>query len=87
MTGVRCETKCEEGSYGENCSEICNCKNNSSCDPQTGTCACARGWEGPDCSQPCKAGFYGIGCKEKCPVVSGKMFCFALSSNNCHVLF
>lgn len=49
--------------------------NNSSCDPQTGICICARGWEGADCSQPCKEGWYGVRCKEKCPEkMQGKNF-------------
>lgn len=66
-TGIRCETKCPEGLYGEDCHSRCECMNNSSCDPTTGSCVCARGWGGPDCSQPCKEGWYGMGCKEKCP--------------------
>lgn len=66
-TGIRCETKCPEGLYGNDCHSQCECMNNSSCDPETGTCICARGWEGVDCSQPCKEGWYGMRCKEKCP--------------------
>lgn len=65
--GIKCETQCPPGHYGENCHEQCNCKNNSSCDANTGVCVCSRGWEGPDCNQPCKEGYYGVGCKEKCP--------------------
>lgn len=66
-TGIRCETKCPKGLYGNDCHSQCECMNNSSCDPETGTCICARGWEGVDCSQPCKEGWYGMRCKEKCP--------------------
>lgn len=65
--GVKCETRCPNGKYGDECQETCNCKNNSSCDPTTGECICARGWEGENCDQPCKSGYYGYGCKEMCP--------------------
>ena len=65
--GIRCETQCPLGFYGEGCENECNCKNNSSCDPDTGNCVCAAGWEGPDCSQPCSRGWYGVRCKEACP--------------------
>lgn len=65
--GVRCETRCPIGYYGDDCQSLCKCNNNSSCDPITGACVCARGWEGSDCSQPCKHGWYGVRCKEKCP--------------------
>ena len=41
--------------------------NNSSCDPETGSCVCSRGWQGENCDKPCDEGFFGIGCKEVCP--------------------
>lgn len=73
--GVRCETHCPLGKYGPTCDQECNCKNNSSCDPDTGACVCSRGWQGDDCSKPCDPGYYGIGCKEVCPtVMRGRFF-------------
>lgn len=74
--GVRCESQCPIGFYGDDCKHQCNCKNNSSCDPHSGDCICERGWKGADCNQPCPNGFYGQGCKEKCPdIVYGNKTC------------
>ncbi|XP_013138696.1 PREDICTED: multiple epidermal growth factor-like domains protein 6 [Papilio polytes] len=65
--GVRCETQCPAGRYGEQCSERCPCANNSSCDAGTGRCQCAAGWRGPHCDQPCPPNHYGAGCLQMCP--------------------
>lgn len=73
--GVRCETHCPLGKYGPDCNLECNCKNNSSCDPETGVCVCSRGWQGEDCSKPCNQGYYGLGCKEVCPEMLGNKTC------------
>lgn len=67
LIGVKCETKCPPGKFGPTCNQECNCKNNSSCDPESGKCFCARGWQGEDCSEPCDKGFYGLGCQQICP--------------------
>lgn len=42
---------CQESSYGENCSQTCNCFNNATCDHVSGRCLCAAGWTGPTCQQ------------------------------------
>ncbi|CAH2071184.1 unnamed protein product, partial [Iphiclides podalirius] len=65
--GVRCETQCPPGLFGERCSERCPCANNSSCDAATGRCQCAAGWSGPRCELPCEPGRYGAGCAQMCP--------------------
>ncbi|KAI9585727.1 protein draper-like [Glossina fuscipes] len=68
---------CDQHYVGPVCDIICKCKNNSSCDPQTGRCICLPGWTGEDCSQPCEEGTYGMGCKDKCPNV-------VHSNKSCH---
>ncbi|CAH2105448.1 unnamed protein product [Euphydryas editha] len=65
--GVRCETQCEAGRFGEQCSERCPCANNSSCDADSGRCVCAAGWRGERCDTPCAPGTYGVACKQRCP--------------------
>lgn len=41
--GVKCETKCAPGLYGDDCQSECKCYNNSSCNAQTGKCICNKG--------------------------------------------
>ena len=67
FAGVRCETLCETGTYGADCSHSCRCENNGSCDASTGACICDRGWIGEFCEESCPDGFYGRGCIQRCP--------------------
>ena len=53
-TGVKCEEKCSEGSWGSNCIETCSCSKGTTCHHVTGECL------------PCAPGLWGEGCKEKC---------------------
>lgn len=39
----------QEGSYGLDCRESCDCVNADSCDPETGFCHCLAGWTGEEC--------------------------------------
>lgn len=44
---------CENGFYGQDCSEKCLCKldNTKSCGKVSGNCTCRAGWNGIDCSK------------------------------------
>lgn len=42
---------CPEGTYGSNCQKSCKCMNGGHCDPVSGTCDCAPGFIGADCSK------------------------------------
>lgn len=42
-------TECAPGTYGINCQQLCDCKNNGLCDRQHGTCSCPAGWLGQHC--------------------------------------
>ena len=63
---VKCNTICETGHYGSECSSVCYCEHGS-CDPHTGGCLCSRGFSGPKCDIPCSPGFYGVNCRQACP--------------------
>ncbi|WAQ98611.1 hypothetical protein MAR_022991 [Mya arenaria] len=44
---------CGFGHFGQNCSQICHCYDNVSCDPFSGLCPnskCSYGWQGPSCN-------------------------------------
>ena len=57
---------CEEGKFGFNCTQLCECDNDAKCDPVTGTCHCKLGWMGDRCEIPCPPGKFGPGCKHTC---------------------
>ena len=44
-------TECPTGKYGYNCQQSCICQNGASCDPVSGACSCAAGWQGVFCEQ------------------------------------
>lgn len=41
--------ECEDGHYGENCTQTCSCVNGGRCDTVTGRCVCPPGWVGELC--------------------------------------
>lgn len=64
--GVSCNQTCPEGTYGENCSNKCQCNNDAKCSPESGMCLCLAGWRGQQCDLPCEKSFYGENCKHEC---------------------
>ena len=44
-------TVCDDGTYGDNCTENCTCdeSNTVQCNHTSGTCLCKSGWEGDKC--------------------------------------
>ncbi|XP_071116910.1 multiple epidermal growth factor-like domains protein 11 [Haliotis cracherodii] len=70
--GQRCDTACNNTSYGTNCNKSCaerKCAaTNSSCDHHTGACdtGCLPGWIDEDCTQECVKGTYGANCRSLC---------------------
>ncbi|XP_070546712.1 uncharacterized protein [Ptychodera flava] len=78
--GDRCDQKCDEGYYGTDCSQVCECMHGD-CNHVTGTCQCKSGWTGHHCEQPCpdncvickddtcmscKPGWTGVSCTNPC---------------------
>lgn len=62
----RCEEPCENGTYGFNCSKVCNCKNSAECDKVTGKCVCHPGFTGTYCEIRCPSLTYGVNCENTC---------------------
>lgn len=46
-----CCLECDEGFYGKNCHQQCQCVNAGSCDHVTGMCHCNAGWTGTTCAE------------------------------------
>lgn len=64
--------ECPKGKYGQNCSQICHCYENSTCDPKNGKCIllCEKGMKGENCTdRSCPDGLYGEKCDDKCQCV------------------
>ncbi|XP_052695719.1 multiple epidermal growth factor-like domains protein 10 [Crassostrea angulata] len=61
---------CDEGWYGDNCSQQCvgHCRDNTSCNHVTGQCerGCGAGWTGIFCDNVCDDGKYGYNCVNNC---------------------
>ncbi|KAH0620098.1 hypothetical protein JD844_014694 [Phrynosoma platyrhinos] len=69
--GEDCSITCAAGTYGINCSMICNCRNDGACSPMDGSCFCREGWQGVDCSIPCPSGTWGLSCNQTCYCANG----------------
>ena len=81
FAGVKCNSICSVGRYGEGCNSLCYC-DNGSCDPHTGQCLCTRGFTGPKCDIPCSPGFYGVNCRQACPPCNSSKFYLSVSVQN-----
>lgn len=46
LTTPRCETKCRNGTYGDNCAFVCSDCVNGECHFETGRCLCRAGSHG-----------------------------------------
>lgn len=64
--GILCDSKCEPGKYGDDCSKDCQCSHNSSCKQDSGECVCAAGWMGETCQLACRPGTFGTLCSQTC---------------------
>jgi len=53
LQGDDCTITCVAGTYGTNCSSICNCKNDGACSPVDGLCYCKEGKQNSDITIVC----------------------------------
>ncbi|XP_054017237.1 N-acetylglucosamine-1-phosphodiester alpha-N-acetylglucosaminidase [Dryobates pubescens] len=65
-TGSNCTEACPSGSFGEACSQQCQCQNGGSCEPVHGACSCPPGYHGTTCEHECPLGWHGPGCQQQC---------------------
>ncbi|XP_076650885.1 uncharacterized protein LOC143357990 [Halictus rubicundus] len=64
--GEDCATVCEEGTWGPECKEKCNCAVKVHCDPVNGQCGCPAGLRGRTCNESCAEGRWGPRCAFPC---------------------
>ncbi|XP_050401233.1 multiple epidermal growth factor-like domains protein 10 isoform X2 [Patella vulgata] len=59
---------CANGTFGPDCTSLCYCEDNETCDELTGYCGrgCLPGWTGRSCNQSCLEGWYGKDCNNDC---------------------
>ncbi|XP_059717186.1 N-acetylglucosamine-1-phosphodiester alpha-N-acetylglucosaminidase isoform X2 [Haemorhous mexicanus] len=65
-TGSNCTEACAPGSFGQSCSQKCQCQHSSSCDPVHGACSCPAGFYGTSCEHECPLGWFGPSCQSRC---------------------
>ncbi|XP_055538760.1 protein draper isoform X3 [Wyeomyia smithii] len=81
--GKTCNINCPPMRWGSDCSQTCECKNNSTCNAQDGRCHCQKGYRGQFCEFQCPADRFGQDCNEvcqcrnggKCDPISGECYC------------
>ncbi|XP_070193808.1 multiple epidermal growth factor-like domains protein 11 [Littorina saxatilis] len=61
-----CDTECETGTYGHNCTQTCSAGCEDVCDKVSGHCTCKPGWLGPACDAVCPGRTYGLNCIQNC---------------------
>ncbi|XP_070192179.1 receptor-type tyrosine-protein phosphatase epsilon-like [Littorina saxatilis] len=61
-----CDTECETGTYGHNCTQTCSAGCEDVCDKVSGHCTCKPGWLGPACDAVCPGRTYGLNCMQNC---------------------
>ncbi|KAL4234246.1 hypothetical protein ACF0H5_005896 [Mactra antiquata] len=64
--GDNCSKSCDDGWYGNQCKQQCQCENNSTCDITSGSCICLPGYTGNLCQYRCPLGYYGNQCSSQC---------------------
>ncbi|XP_043287024.1 uncharacterized protein [Venturia canescens] len=64
--GDGCASECPSGTWGEKCSQACNCQPVHICNPIDGKCHCPPGWQGSSCNEKCPPGKWGVDCEQSC---------------------
>ncbi|XP_031435687.1 multiple epidermal growth factor-like domains protein 11 [Clupea harengus] len=64
--GTRCEKECDQGRFGQSCSQVCECEEGVPCEPLRGRCLCTAGKTGARCDTDCRVNLYGPDCGLSC---------------------
>uniref|UniRef100_A0A672U6S9 EGF-like domain-containing protein n=1 Tax=Strigops habroptila TaxID=2489341 RepID=A0A672U6S9_STRHB len=84
LQGDDCTITCMAGTYGTNCSSVCNCKNDGACSPVDGLCYCKEGKQTSDLTIVCNlasmplpfsSGWQGVDCSIPCSSGSWGLNC------------
>ena len=73
-------TVCDEGTWGDECNQACNCnpETTANCSTETGLCNCQNGWDGNSCTEDINECLDGsASCPENslCVNVNGSFIC------------
>lgn len=60
LQGDVCANPCPEGTWGYNCSELCDCYNSGQCDHMTGRCKCPSGYIGNKVNKSAAYSTFGV---------------------------
>lgn len=69
--GHQCDQLCDPNKWGVNCTLDCLCKNEATCNTNTGTCKCSNGYIGQYCDEKCPEDKFGDKCEELCRCENG----------------
>ncbi|KPP75217.1 multiple epidermal growth factor-like domains protein 10-like [Scleropages formosus] len=68
---LTCGAALQDGTYGMDCKENCDCSRANGCHPATGYCRCLAGWTGIHCDSVCPEGRWGPNCSLSCNCKNG----------------
>ena len=79
--GQDCSRPCDEGMFGVNCSHVCRCENNATCQLDSGLCLCPPGFTGRHCQHSKSAALCCIVADYVCLFTMAREYvhCFAAS--------
>ncbi|XP_012539680.1 uncharacterized protein LOC105838568 isoform X2 [Monomorium pharaonis] len=79
--GDDCAYECPLGTWGVQCTKVCDCGESGTCDPANGTCQCSPGLRGSRCEERCAIGQWGLSCANECTCQNRNNDCDAVTGS------